>query len=276
MAFIDDQLKQFKILIEDAITAYGVKGKESVIRASGLISLIHDAVKYELIQQGVNPKNIYPRLYETKPEIKLVGFFKQKDQDICVVPTGIEKVEIVIDWGPLNYLNKTDPYGPEYSRNTLVINVRSQMSSLAKNSDTLFERTIAESHNLHIRYPDIVLGEVYLIPVSEYDDEQVKQKRVAFKGKSTDLERYISFFNSLNGRPNINEDDYGYERCALLMVDFSKETPHLYNSTAELIRDGLVPKDFPVEIATLSFRSFAEDILRIYAERHDIANIAGV
>ena len=44
------------------------------------------------------------------------------------------------------------------------------MSSLAKNADTLFERIFAKSLNLHMRYPNIVLGEVYLIPVYEYDD----------------------------------------------------------------------------------------------------------
>ena len=52
------------------------------------------------------------------------------------------------------------------------------MSSLAKNSDTLFERTFAEAQNLHMRYPDIVLGEVYLIPVHEYDDDMVKRGTV--------------------------------------------------------------------------------------------------
>jgi hypothetical protein len=62
----------------------------------------------------------------------------------------------------------------------------------------------------------------------EYDNEMVKQNKVAFKEKGTDLERYITFFNSLNGRPDIDSDEYGYERCALLMVDFNKETSRLY------------------------------------------------
>ena len=75
----------------------------------------------------------------------------------------------------LEQFKEIDPYGEEYSKNTLVINVRSQMSSLAKNSDTLFERTFAEAMNLHMQYPDIVLGEVYLIPINEYDDEEALQ-----------------------------------------------------------------------------------------------------
>ena len=34
------------------------------------------------------------------------------------------------------------------------------MSSLAKNADTLFERTFAEAMNLHMQYPNIVLSDV--------------------------------------------------------------------------------------------------------------------
>jgi hypothetical protein len=273
MAFIDDQLVEFKRMIEDAILENGVKGKESVIRASGLINLIHDAVKYELIEQGIDAKKIYPRFQETKPEIKLVGFFKQKDQDICVLPANVEQVEVLIDWGPLGYLNKVDPYGPEFSKNTLVINVRSQMSSLAKNADTLFERTITEAHNLHLQYPDIVLGEVYLIPINEYDDELVKDKIVAFKDKATDIARYVNFFDELNNRRDADDEDYKYEKCALLIVDFSRDRPYLYKTTEELIEDGLLPKDFQIEIGTLFFSSFAKDIIDVYATRHNLENI---
>lgn len=45
MAFIHQQLLQFKQLIENAIVSGGPKGKESTIRSSALINLIHDAVK---------------------------------------------------------------------------------------------------------------------------------------------------------------------------------------------------------------------------------------
>ena len=212
MAFIDEQLLTFKEMIEDSIVTGGVKGKESMIRSSQLINLIHDAVKYELIQHGVSANQICPRLGETKPEVKLAGFLKQKDQDVCVVPRNVRKSPLTIDWGPMAFQRKYDPYGFEYSNNTLVINVRSQMSSLAKNSDTLFERTFAEAQNLHMRYPDMVLGEVYLIPINEYDDEAVKENEVAFKQHQTDVEKYISFFDSINGR-QLNEPDYMYERC---------------------------------------------------------------
>ena len=48
MAYIDEQLKLFKNKLEDAIISEGAKGKDSCIRSSVLINLIHDAVKKEL------------------------------------------------------------------------------------------------------------------------------------------------------------------------------------------------------------------------------------
>lgn len=272
MSFIDEQLVVFKNMIEKSIINGGAKGKESMIRSSALINLIHDAVKKELIDQGVNPDNIFPPFRASKPEIKMAGFLKQKDQDVCVLPANIEKHPIIIDWGPLKFENKKDPYGFEFSTNSLVINVRSQMSSLAKNSDTLFERTFAEALNLHMRYNDIVLGEVYLIPTHEYDDVLVKQNRVGFKGNQTNIEKYISFFNSINNR-SLNGDNYEYERCTLLVVDFSKNQPKLYHNSDELKRDGLISESFEIEYASLAFDSFAEDLLKIYASRYDVKNL---
>jgi len=272
MAFIDEKLIEFKKMIEESIIQGGAKGKESCIRSSVLINLIHDAVKYELIEHGLREEHIFPHFGETKPEIKLAGFLKQKDQDVCVLPTNVSQKATHINWGPMAFQNKVDPYGYDYSTNALVINVRSQMSSLAKNADTLFERTFAESLNLHMRYPNIVLGEVYLIPVYEYDDNLVNDRKVGFKTNQTDVEKYISFFDSINNRDNV-EETYKYERCTLLVVDFRPDKPKLYRNSAELKNDGIISKDFPIEYATLAFDSFAEDIVDIYAQRYPIKNI---
>ncbi len=272
MAFIDEQLLTFKDMIEDSIVTGGVKGKESMIRSSQLINLIHDAVKYELIQHGISRDQIYPHFGETKPEVKLAGFLKQKDQDVCVVPRNVQKAPLTIDWGPMAFQRKRDPYGFDFSNNTLVINVRSQMSSLAKNSDTLFERTFAEAQNLHMRYPNMVLGEVYLIPINEYDDEAVKVNEVAFKQHQTDVEKYISFFDSINGR-QLGDPDYMYERCTLLVVDFSKRQPVLFRNSDELKRAGVISRRFQIEYATLGFDDFVDDILRVYDSRYDIRNL---
>lgn len=273
MLLIDAQLLKFKTEFENAIIANGVRGKESIICSSVLINLIHDAVKYELIRQGVDPNQIYPHFGETKPELKIAGFLKQKDQDVCVAPKNIQKTPRKITWGPLANENVTDPYGEEYTRNTLVINVRSQMSSIAKNTDTLFERTFAEALNLHMMYKEIVLGEVYLIPIYEYDEATMDARKISFKAHQTNIAKYISFFAAVNRRAEKNDELYKYERCALLVVDFREEQPVLYRTTAQLIHKRLLPEDFPIELAELSFDSFAHDILTSYHSRFNLKNL---
>lgn len=284
MTYIDKQLIKFKSLIEGAIEENGVDGKNDMIKSSRPINLIHDAVKKALIDQKVEHSLICPGLGKRNPEIKIAGYIKQKNQDVCVVPRNIETTESTIDWKPLSYLKSKDEYGYEYSSQILVINVRSQLSSLGKNFDTLFERTIAEAQNLHIRYPKMVLGEVYLIPVYEYDNKKAKKNKIAFKNKPVKLEKYISFFHAINGRILSEKEGvegelentknaYLYERCALLIVDFNRKKPKLYKNSAELKADGLISDEFPIEYADLGFDSFAEDIIKIYGERFEKSNI---
>ena len=138
----------------------GLKAKESLIRSSKLINLIHEAIKKDLIAYGIEKGRIFPPCDAQSPELKIAGFLKQKDQDVCVIPKTIQKTKRLITWGPLATENISDPYGQDFSEKTLVINVRSQISSLAKNADTLFERTFAEPMNLHLIYPKMVLGDV--------------------------------------------------------------------------------------------------------------------
>ena len=123
-----------------------------------------------------------------------------------------------------------------------------------------------------MRYPDIVLGEVYLIPTHEYDDAAVAENEVEFRAHQTDIEKYISFFNSINNR-RLDDPAYMYERCALLVVDFSRDEPRLFRDSAELKSAGLISRDFQIEYASLGFDSFAADILDIYAQRYNINNL---
>lgn len=277
MPYIDGQLLALKSLYESKIRENGKKGKTSAIRSSALINIIHDSVKHELIQHRIDPARIKPKLGKTSGESQLSGYYKQKKQDVCVEPKKIRKSKRTISWGPMASEKLEDKYGEEYTQNTLVINIRSQLSSVAKNTDTLFERTLAEALNLHKKYPDIVLGEVYLIPTHEYDestmDDECKDHRITFKEGHTNIAKYISFFKELSDRRQVTDELCKYERCALLVVDFNRHQPYLYRSTAELKAANLVPADFDIELADLSFDSFAADILAVYGERFELQNL---
>lgn len=247
----------------------GAEAKTSLIRSSALINHVHEFVKHELVRCGVDRSAIYPPINSKNPEIKLTGMFKRKNQDVCVLPRDVEMEKTEINWGPMLDSDLYCEYGSKYTEKVLSINVRSQLSSLAKNSDTLFERMFAETLNLHELYPRLVMGEVYVIPVYEYDDRAMKNDQVAFKNNPTDIEKYIKFFNYLSGRDgqDLNENKQKYERCALVIIDFRGSEAKVYNTTTELIEDGLVSKNFKVELDNISITSFADDILDIYTNR---------
>lgn len=266
-------LQHFKDILENAIQESGEAGFSNVIRSQKPINFIHEIIKQDLLFYNVRQSNIYPPLNSSKPEIKLAGFLKQKDQDICITPQNICKEKVLVNWGPLSFENKQDIYGFEFSQHCLVINVRSQMRSIAKNTDTLFERTFAESLNLHMRYPKMVLGELYVIPIKEYSLELSKNKQIGFEDKLINIEKYISFFHAISGRKNENVDLWKYEKCCLLIVNLCSDKPYFYNNSYELKEDNIISQNFQIEYADISFTNFTKDLLNIYATRFDIANL---
>jgi len=263
---IIEALKEIKLLINNAIKSKGASGKASIIRSSKPIMNIHNAVKSKLIELGIDKSKILPHLNHTKPELKLSGFIKFKNQDICVEPSRESHVKEVLKDGVLT--SQPDFYGHKFIEKILSINVRSQLSSLAKNFDTLYERTILEAINLHMRCPKMCLGEVYLLAVPEYDSDAVKKNKVSSKSPSTNLiEAYIRAFQKINNRNDHKIDNYKYESVCLLIVDFFKKTPKLFKNNTELYNAGYISRNFNVNIDDLSWDSFFERLLKMYKKR---------
>lgn len=179
-----------------------------MIRSSRPINFIHEAVKADFIRKGISPDRIHPPLGASKPELKLAGFIKQNHQDVCVSPEGYVPDSEIMTEGILR--EATDYYGKDYTERTISVNIRSQMSSFAKNFNTLYERTIAEAQNLHVRCPKMVLGKVYMIPVKEYDASVMDDNIVQFIDKVGAVEKYIKSFQAINGRLDFTREDYKY------------------------------------------------------------------
>lgn len=262
---IQDAIDNFKHLIESSIIEGGVTAKEAMIRSSRPINNIHEAVKSDLILNGIAPNRIHPPLGASNPELKLAGFIKQKHQDVCVEPEGYRPESETLSEGILR--EATDYYGKEFTERTISINIRSQMSSLAKNFDTLYERTIAEAQNLHVRCPKMVLGEVYMIPVKEYDVAAMKNNEVRFIEKIGAVEKYIKSFQAINGRLDHTREEYKYERVCLLLVDFEQVPAKIYSHNQELYEDGLLNPESDAFINELSWETFTKSILSTYHDR---------
>ena len=276
-------LTQIKADIENAIISNGEAGKNALIRTQKPIKLIHDVIKTEFLNTGVHESLINPELKRLKKvvnppvrinnrpvvlrdkELPLAGYLKTKNQDISVIANNIHINQEVLNFP--TYLNGfTDNFGTAFTESVLSVNVRSQLSSVAKNFDTLYERTFAEALNFHLRVPNMVLGEVYMIIAKEYDSDAAANRTVAFKN-SEHIEKYILAFEALNRRTLVTDPLYKYERVALLIVDFSQPVPKLYNTTQELIDDNLIPNTSLANINTLSYNGFVADLLQIYQTR---------
>ncbi|HBZ67991.1 MAG TPA: hypothetical protein DEO70_14245 [Bacteroidales bacterium] len=252
--------------------------RRNIIRSSALIKNIHNAVKTDLIDTNIHPSLINPSpdylqrlISPNQPaynrarvlgdkELKIAGFLKTKTQDISVIPDNIpiSPTTMNVNSGMNGYI---DIYGETFTESILSINVRSQLSSVNKNFDTLYERTFAESLNLHLRVPNMVLGEVYLIPVKEYIDGNV----IGFN--AIDIGKYIENFQAINMRINKNDEKFKYERCCLLIVDFDRPVPKIYNTANELIQDGFLPVGSACSMTNLDYANFVNDIMQIYSTR---------
>lgn len=265
-----DAVCEIKELIESAIMEGGVEGKNNLIRTQRPICILHDAAKSAFIKEGVNPRRVRPLLGEHAGEQKLAGFFKCKDQDICFMPNNVYKHSEILDFDGI-LKGTRDEFGKDLTEHILSVNVRSQLSSIAKNFDTLYERTFAEALNLHLRCEKMVLGEFYMIPVFSYDDNAAKFNKVKFmpnKNVASHIQKYIYSFSAVNNRRVDYGEEYKYERVCLLIVDFSKPTPVVYNTDEQLKRDGILPRFSTASIEQLNFPSFARTLLDIYEQRY--------
>jgi hypothetical protein len=266
---LQNAVNEIKKSIESAIKESGTEGKNNLIRSQKPIKLLHEVIKAELIRNDVNPICLNPQVDQNNGELSLAGFFKKKDQDICVVPIGLKaKPEKLNFPGILN--GQEDKYGEDFTEKTISINVRSQLSSSAKNFDTLYERTFAEALNLHLRCPKMVLGEIYMIAVNEYKSDAANKKQIKYNKKpnvAKHIEKYLLSFAALNNRKTLNGEHFKYERVCLLIVDFSKKTPKVYNTDAKLKADNLLPTNSKASIQKLNFSNFISDLLKIYSRR---------
>lgn len=265
MPTIQESVNKIKLKLEKAILDNGEVGKLSLIRSQKPIKLIHEAVKSALAENQIDLSKIHPPLDVSEGEITLSGFLKKKSQDIVVFPNGVEAIKEKIDSGFLE--GKIDKFGKNFTERVLSINVRSQLSSLAKNFDTLYERTFAEALNFHLRCPTMCLGEVYMIPVYEYNTKEAQQNKISFSKSFGNVEKYLLAFNAIAGRITTTTDFYKYEQVCLLVVDFSKEIPKIYSSDEELKQDELLPEDSMATISNLTFARFIPSLLEIHRAR---------
>lgn len=268
---LQEALETIKLSIEDVIRSNGTEGKNSLITSQQIVNLLHEVVKSSLLQEGVNRDNIRPAIGSARPEIVMAGFLKFKTQDVCVFPNMIAPRQEALLFDGLFNTGVTEPYGELFTEHVLSVNVRTQLSSLGNNIDTMFERTYAEPLNLHRRVPKMVLGELYMISAKELDARQVAARNPSYcnftQSKARQLEKYIKGFAALNMRRGQRDDDFKYERVALIIADFSQNPVRIYETTQQLIQDNLLPINSTATMENLQFAGFTRTLLDCYEQR---------
>ena len=232
-------LQKMKHEYEDAIKNGSYT---SLIRSKKLINFLHEFVVDELL--GIVDKDWIVR------DRKVYGFPKKKEQDILIQPPQDN--------------NRSISVGP-----VMAINIRSQMSSIEKNYDTLFERIFAEALNLHNRFPYMVLGYLYLLPIRGYSSEAAKRRKIELT-ECFDVEKYILSFLSISGRKDPADVAWKYERIGLMLVDFSQEPPEVLDTMEQLVHKGLVSESFAkmYNFERLSINRFFDELHKILLERY--------
>ena len=277
---LQNAINEIKFELENAISTAtynrkqytnGQAAKEALIRSQNLILKIHEVVKVSLLDEISKYRTdftIYPPIGERSPEVAVFGLLKSKKQDVVVMFDDMPDTGSHVAEGPLS--GSYDPIGQEKAEKSIVVGVRSQLSSVAKNFDTLMERAFAETLNLRLRLPDLVMGDVYLIPVVEYDDTLMKRNIVGWKRDVIAVDKFISTFLAISNRSYVKSDPeiYKYERVALVVVDFRQNPPKILLSTDELKSGGFISGDFDGEYEPLSPINFAQDIFEVYRKRH--------
>ena len=269
---LQDSIEKFKLDLFSSIRSAsysgktytnGQKAKEALIRSQSLINYIHEVVKVsfftKLKEDTAFSWTVHPPINKTKPELDIYGKIKKKKQDVVFLRTPERSFQFLD--GP--NVGQIDRVGVEATKRSIIIGIRSQMSSVDKNFDTLMERAFAETLNMRLRFPVITMGEVYLLPIEELDDEAMKKNKITFT-KRVKIEKFIRTFNSFSGRSSLNlEEQYKYDASALILVDFKQDPPKIIYNKIDLKQYG-----FSEEVCSMfekiSAHGFDERLLENY------------
>lgn len=216
-----------------------------LIRSGKIIDELHEYLKQELVRNGVKRAYINPPLGRSSPEKAIDGYFKTKDQDIL-----IQKEE---------------------NKPLISLNVRSQLSSVQKNYDTLFERLVAESVNIHEKLPQIPCGYLYLLPTIGYNSDAMKKNKV-IRSERFNWEKYLTTFSLLANRTGSEDKTFKYEKVCLLAVDFSTNPPHILSSTSDFLSRNLISKDFAKSFnySPLRIDDIIEKLISTFNQRNKV------
>jgi hypothetical protein len=192
----------------------------AAVRGQHFIKTLHGFIAEDLESRlSTKARN---RGVTVKQEAKVYGSHKPKDVDVAVLDPGN---------GPL-----------------MLIGVRSQMSSVAKNVLTYYQDIVGECISLQDRFPLAVYGYAYLHPLQVAEQAAI------------DHARYARMYESISGRDgrNFREIKGVYDQFAYMVVDFDSSPVELRD---DVIATALKELD-------LSITTFVDRLVETFKDRN--------
>ena len=191
------------------------------VRSQSFIKPLHEGIAEDLdalLTPAARRRNI-----TVVKEANIFGSHKPKDVDVSVVDP---------ENGPL-----------------IMIGIRSQMSSVAKNALTYYEGIIGECISLQDRFPMSVTGYVYLMPLQPIIEGHEQE--------AINHARYARMYDAIAGRTGQSYRDIRgvFDEFAYMVVDF--------NQTPPVLRDDLVTVEHDLTIGT-----FVNRTVHTFNQRH--------
>jgi hypothetical protein len=212
--------------LSEAQAAYNAS--PTAVRTGKVIAPLHRFCAEQLVAHGLPEKFVHPpaKPQKGKKRIRLLGGYLPKEVDVCLA---------VPNSGPL-----------------LAISVKSQMSSIVKNTINRFEEYVGDATNLHTRFPMLVLGFMMLIPVD---------RETFVDGKPTDgLLRIGALLERSNARLEVTAPSGSYEVSCLLLTDFNEKPPQLITT-------------YPPQNSSLRAEAFFDKLLDLYRRRNQFVKL---
>lgn len=193
------------------------------VRGQTFIKILHGGLSADLTARLT--ESSLRRGVAVMEEATIFGSHKPKDVDVSVIDPSS---------GPL-----------------MMVGVRSQMSSVAKNALTYYEDIIGECISLQDRFPMAVIGYVYLMPV--------RPIKAGKEHETINHSRYSQLYDAITGRGGQAYKDIRgiFDQFAYMIVEFDANPPAL--------RDDLLS---PTINHDLKISTFVDRMISTFKSRH--------
>ena len=182
---------------------------------------------------GSNPRVVYEPRQSTPTETTILGGLKTKNVDIVVT-----KPEL----GPV-----------------LAVSCKG-MTGAVRNLTNRLEETIGECTNIHMAYPTLVFGYLFLMRANRQGQVATTDVVIDDSGHPVDgVLRFHQALGAMTGRLGLRNDVSRYESIALALVETAPSVP------------GALHTDFPPPESPVHFDRFFESMYGRYDERYVVS-----